>query len=40
MDVSKMEALITEKTSAIVPVRCSGQVCQVEEIEEITNTMT
>lgn len=35
MDVSKMEALITEKTSAIVPVHVYGQVCQVEEIEEI-----
>lgn len=35
MDVSKIESLITEKTCAIVPVHVYGNVCNVEEIEEI-----
>lgn len=35
MDVTKIEALITDKTSAIVPVHVYGHVCNVEEIERI-----
>ena len=35
MDVSKLEALITDKTCAIVPVHVYGNVCNVEEIERI-----
>ena len=35
IDVSKIEALITEKTVAIVPVHVYGNMCDVEEIERI-----
>lgn len=35
MDVEKLERLITNKTSAIVPVHVYGNVCNVEEIERI-----
>lgn len=35
IDVSKMEALITDKTCAILPVHVYGNVCDVEEIERI-----
>ena len=35
MDVTKIEALITDKTTAIVPVHVYGHVCDVEEIERI-----
>jgi len=35
MDVSKIEALITDKTSAILPVHVYGNICNVEEIERI-----
>ncbi len=35
MDVSKIEGLITEKTSAILPVHVYGNVCNVEEIDRI-----
>lgn len=35
IDVSKLEELITDRTSAIVPVHVYGNVCQVEEIERI-----
>lgn len=35
MDVSKIEELITDKTSAIIPVHVYGNVCNVEEIEKI-----
>lgn len=35
MDVSKIEALITDRTTAIVPVHVYGHVCNVEEIERI-----
>ena len=35
MDPSKIEALITEKTSAIMPVHVYGNVCDVYEIERI-----
>lgn len=37
IDVEKLEDLITEKTSAIVPVHVYGNVCNVHEIEEIAN---
>lgn len=35
MDVNKIEALITDKTSAIIPVHVYGNLCNVEEIERI-----
>lgn len=35
MDVTKIEALITPETCAIVPVHVYGTVCNVEEIERI-----
>lgn len=35
IDVTKIEALITDKTTAIVPVHVYGHVCNVEEIERI-----
>ena len=35
MDVTKIERLITERTSAIMPVHVYGNVCRVEEIERI-----
>lgn len=35
IDVSKIEALITPRTSAIVPVHVYGNICNVEEIERI-----
>lgn len=35
IDVSKIEALITDKTSAIVPVHVYGHVCNIAEIERI-----
>lgn len=35
MDVTKLEELITDRTSAIVPVHVYGNVCNVEEIERI-----
>lgn len=35
IDVSKIESLITDKTSAIVPVHVYGNICNVEEIERI-----
>lgn len=35
IDPTKIEALITEKTSAILPVHVYGNVCNVEEIERI-----
>lgn len=35
IDVSKIEALITEKTSAIIPVHVYGHVCDVDAIESI-----
>src|SRR5665648_52514 len=37
IDVDKIEALITEKTSAIIPVHVYGNVCKVEEVERIAN---
>jgi dTDP-4-amino-4,6-dideoxygalactose transaminase len=35
IDVDKLEELITEKTSAIIPVHVYGSICNVEEIERI-----
>ena len=35
MDVTKLESLITDKTSAIIPVHVYGNICNVEEIERI-----
>lgn len=35
IDTKKIESLITEKTSAIIPVHVYGNVCHVEEIEKI-----
>lgn len=35
MDVTKIESLITDKTTAIVPVHVYGHVCNVDEIERI-----
>lgn len=35
IDVDKIEELITEKTSAILPVHVYGNICEVEKIEEI-----
>lgn len=37
IDVAKIESLITDKTSAIVPVHVYGSICNVEEIERIAN---
>lgn len=37
IDVSKIEALITEKTCAIVPVHVYGNLCDVEEIQRIAD---
>lgn len=37
MDASKIEGLITDKTSAIVPVHVYGNVCDVEEIARIAD---
>lgn len=35
MDTEKLELLITDKTSAILPVHVYGNICDVEEIERI-----
>lgn len=35
MDVDKLESLITEKTSAIIPVHVYGNVCDIDTIEAI-----
>ena len=35
IDVNKIEELITDKTSAIIPVHVYGNICEVEEIEKI-----
>lgn len=37
IDVSKLEGLITDRTSAIVPVHVYGNVCNIEEIERIAD---
>lgn len=35
IDTNKLESLITEKTSAIVPVHVYGNICNIKEIERI-----
>ena len=35
LDVDKLEGLITERTSAIVPVHVYGNLCNVQEIDRI-----
>lgn len=35
IDVEKLESLITDKTSAIIPVHVYGNICNVKEIERI-----
>ncbi|MCE5202250.1 MAG: DegT/DnrJ/EryC1/StrS family aminotransferase [Synergistaceae bacterium] len=35
MDVTKLESLITEKTTAIIPVHIYGNICNVHDIERI-----
>ena len=35
IDVNKIEELITDKTSAIIPVHVYGNICNVDEIEKI-----
>jgi dTDP-4-amino-4,6-dideoxygalactose transaminase len=37
IDVTKVEALITDKTSAIIPVHVYGNICNVDEIQRIAN---
>ena len=37
IDVSKIEALITDKTKAIIPVHFAGQPCDMDEIYEIAD---
>ena len=37
IDVNKIESLITEKTSAIVPVHVYGNICDVEAIQKIAD---
>ena len=37
IDVEKIEGLITERTSAIIPVHVYGQICDVDRIKEIAN---
>ena len=37
IDVTKIEALITEKTCAILPVHVYGNICNVEEINKIAD---
>lgn len=36
IDVEKLEALVTDRTSAILPVHVYGNICEIEEIERIT----
>lgn len=35
IDVNKLESLITDKTSAIIPVHVYGNICNIKEIERI-----
>jgi dTDP-4-amino-4,6-dideoxygalactose transaminase len=37
LDVKKLEDLITDKTSAIIPVHVYGNICNISEIERIAN---
>lgn len=38
LDVSKIEELITDRTSAILPVHVYGNICDVEEIQRIADS--
>lgn len=38
LDVSKIEKLITDRTSAILPVHVYGNICNVEEIQHIADS--
>ena len=38
IDPEKIEAAITPKTTAIMPVHVYGQPCEMERIQEIANT--
>lgn len=38
LDVSKIEGLITDQTSAILPVHVYGNICNVEEIQRIADS--
>lgn len=38
MDPDKIEAAITPKTTAIMPVHVYGQPCDIERIQEIADT--
>ena len=37
LNTEKLEALITDKTSAIIPVHVYGNICNIKEIERIAN---
>ena len=37
MDTAKLESLITDRTSAIIPVHVYGNICNVEEIQRIAD---
>ena len=37
MDLTKLESLINDKTTAIVPVHVYGNICNIEEIQRIAN---
>ncbi|MCI8490145.1 MAG: DegT/DnrJ/EryC1/StrS family aminotransferase [Lachnospiraceae bacterium] len=37
IDVKKIEALVTDKTSAILPVHVYGNICNIEAVEQISN---
>ncbi len=37
MDVSKIEALVTDNTSAIMPVHVYGNICNIEEVQRIAD---
>ena len=37
IDINKLEELITERTSAIIPVHVYGNVCKIEEIQRIAD---
>lgn len=37
IDVSKLESLITDRTSAIIPVHVYGNICNIKEIQRIAN---
>jgi dTDP-4-amino-4,6-dideoxygalactose transaminase len=37
IDVDKIRSLITERTSAIIPVHVFGSICEVDEIQKIAN---